>query len=317
MALTASPWVFTPYPALAPLLIPNTLFYNATTPLSNLTYQITLSYPFEWTTLNPTNSTAEDETEALTVYIPDGNAFSLTASEFLRRRKPVEPTQPDVLVVSIGYPLSNSVYDFPQRAIDFGAPIPPDPLVEGGAENFLEFITGSLRPWVRETIFSERRFTRDALYGHSSGGLFVTWAMANSLGDSEKGFDTYIAASPSLVLNNGTVLESVTAQLGDGVDIPGALPQPEGNVTKPAAFIAYGGYEEFPTRRRTQTEREFQTKRNFMTRLRLARTSHDLYDKLVGSGRLRDTVVKEYAGLDHASVGAAALVDGLVYFMDW
>lgn len=316
MTLNPSQWIFTPYPALPHLVLPNTLFYNASSSVSNLTYQITLSYPFEWTfTPNSTNSTSN--AEALTVYIPDGNAFSLTASEFLRRRKPVEPTQPDVLVVSIGYPLSDSVYDLTQRAVDFGAPIPPDPLVEGGSEAFLDFLTGSLRPWVRETVFKERRFTRDALYGHSSGGLFVTWAMAYSLGNQQKGFDAYIAASPSLVLRNGTVMEEITNQLGDGVDIPGALPQPAGNSTKPAAFIAYGGYEEYPARRRTQTESEFQTKRTFMQKLRLGRLSHDLFDKLVGSGRLRDVVVKEYAGLDHASVGAAALVDGLVYFMDW
>ncbi|KAK4210144.1 Alpha/Beta hydrolase protein [Rhypophila decipiens] len=313
--MALNPWTFTPFPPFPATILPNIAFYNATAPsLTNLTYQVTLSYPFEWgLSSDPFSLVPNNSNPTLSVYIPDGNAFSLTAHEFLKRRKPVEPSQPSILSISIGYPLLDSVYDFPQREIDFGAPIPPNPPVAGGSEAFLSFINDGLRPWVQETVFPTVNFTRDAIYGHSSGGLLVAHALAYHLDM----FDTFIAASPSLALRNGSIMDELTRQLGDGINLPGELPPVSGNGTeeKPAAFIAYGGYEEYPTRRRTETEPGFQFKKGLLQRSRLGRLSHDLFDKLVASGRMRDVVVKEYPGLDHASVGAAALVEGLVYFM--
>jgi len=307
----ATPWTFTPYPPLPATLFPNTLFYNATNPhFSNLTYQITVSYPFEWgppslPTAKITNKTA------LSIYILDGNAFSQTAVEVLKRRKPVDPSQPDTLVVGIGYPLTDSVYALTQRAIDFGAPIPGEP-VPFGAEAFVEFIDGGLRPWIQKQVFPGVKFTRDAIYGHSSGGLFVTWALAfySAL------FDTFVAASPSLTLRNGTVLADITRRLGDGMGIPGEVDFRK-NGSKPAVFIGFGELEDYPLRKRTQTETQFQTRKNLLQRFSPGKWSHELYDRLVGSGKLRDVVIKGYEGMDHASTGGSALLDGISYFHDW
>ncbi|KAK0631287.1 Alpha/Beta hydrolase protein [Immersiella caudata] len=305
----ASPWTFAPLPPLPPTILPNTLLYNATaTHTPSSTYQISLSYPFEWgatpTPINITNHITH------TIYILDGNAFSTTASEFLRRRKPVDPSQPSTLVVGIGYPLSDSVYALTQRAIDFGAPIPGEP-VPFGADSFLEFIDSHLRPWVRNTVFPNVKFGRGAIFGHSSGGLFATWALANHPGM----FDTWIAASASLTLRNGTVMREVTERFGDGIDIEGTVEW--GNGTRPAVFLGYGEGEDYPVRRRTQTEAEFQARRGLLQRFSPGRTSHELYDRLVGSGRLRDVVLKGYEGQEHAAVGGSALMDGIAYFLDW
>jgi len=307
----ATPWTFTPYPPLPATLFPNTLFYNATNPhFSNLTYQITVSYPFEWgppslPTAKITNKTA------LSIYILDGNAFSQTAVEVLKRRKPVDPSQPDTLVVGIGYPLTDSVYALTQRAIDFGAPIPGEP-VPFGAEAFVEFIDGGLRPWIQKQVFPGVKFTRDAIYGHSSGGLFVTWALASY----SALFDTFVAASPSLTLRNGTVLADITRRLGDGMGIPGEVDFRK-NGSKPAVFIGFGELEDYPLRKRTQTETQFQTRKNLLQRFSPGKWSHELYDRLVGSGKLRDVVIKGYEGMDHASTGGSALLDGISYFHDW
>ncbi|KAK4444175.1 Alpha/Beta hydrolase protein [Podospora aff. communis PSN243] len=310
---TPTPWTFTPIP-LPPSILPNTLYYNATTPTSNLTYQISLSYPFEWGSNSVPTTQLNPNTTTSTIYILDGNAFASTASTFLHRRKPVDPSQPSTLVVGIGYPLSDSVYALTQRAIDFGAPIPGEP-VPFGADAFLGFIESHLRPWVRSAVFPGVKFGRDAIYGHSSGGLFVTWALVNKPGM----FDTWIAASPSLTLRNGTVMREVTERFGDGMGMPGSVEWDGGwsGMMKPAVFVGFGELEDYPLRKRTQTEGEFQARRGLLQRFSPGRTSHELYDRLVGSGRLRDVVLKGYEGQDHAAVGGSALMDGLAYFLDW
>lgn len=309
------PWTFTPFPPLPPGFLANTLFYNATSPASNVTYQISLSYPFEWgpphlPTTEITNKTA------LTVYVTDGNALAATAADHLKRRKPVDPSQPDALVVGIGYPLTDSIYALRQRSIDFGAPIPGDP-VPWGADDFIDFIDASLRPWVRDTVFPGVEFSRDAVYGHSSGGLFVAYALITR----PDLFDTYIAASPSLTLMNGTVLANVTRRLGDGMEIPGEVDFGQGGnattLTKPAVFLGYGELENYPLRKRTQTEAQFQQRRALLQRFSPGKPTHELYDKLVGSGKMRDVVIKEFLGEDHAAVGGSALLEGVNYFLDW
>jgi len=309
--MASTPWTFTPLPPLPPALFPNIAFYNATSSASpNLTYQISLSYPFEWGAPTLPITTITNRT-AQTIYVLDGNAFATTASEFLKRRKPVDPAQPDALVVGIGYPLTDSVYALTQRAIDFGAPIPGQP-VPFGAPAFLDFIDLHLRPWVREDVFPGVDFSRDAIYGHSSGGLFVTWALINR----PEMFDTWIAASPSLTLRNGTVIGEVTPRFGDGVEIEGEVEWAE-NKTRPAVFIGFGELEDYPVRKRTQTEAQFQARRNLLQRFSPGKWSHELYDRLVGSGQMRDVALKGYEGQDHAGVGGSALLDGIAYFLDW
>ncbi|KAK4201385.1 Alpha/Beta hydrolase protein [Triangularia verruculosa] len=304
------PWTFTPFPPLPPTFLPNMLFYNATSPSSNVTYQISLSYPFEWGPSSLPTTEITNKT-ALTIYVTDGNALAMTAAEHLKRSKPVDATQPDALVVGIGYPLTDNVYALTQRSIDFNAPIPGAP-VPSGADIFINFIDFTLRPWVQNTIFPGVNFTRDAVYGHSSGGIFVTYALITR----PDLFDTFIAASPSLTLNNGTIMGNVTRRLGDGMEIPGEVEFGQ-NQTRPAVFIGYGELEDYPLRKRTQTEEQFQGRRGRLQRFSPGKGSHELFDRLVGSGKMRDVVVKEYAGMDHARVGGSALLDGIAYFLDW
>tara|TARA_R110002003_G_scaffold384_3_gene19262 strand:- start:10752 stop:11243 length:492 start_codon:yes stop_codon:yes gene_type:complete len=117
-------------------------------------------------------------------YVLDGNALGLTATEAFRRRRPVEFNMPDSIVVSIGYPetIPDSPYSL-QRGYDFQPPVcssctlPAVPGVPSNADNFIDFIDTALRRWVRDTVFPKANFDRDALYGHSFGGLFVLYAL--------------------------------------------------------------------------------------------------------------------------------------------
>ena len=108
----------------------------------------------------------------------------------------------------------------------------------------------------------------------------------------------------------------VTQRFGDGMDIEGTV-EWSTNGTRPAVFVGYGELEDYPVRKRTQTEAEFQARRGLLQRFSPGRASHELFDRLVGSGRLRDVVLKGYVGQEHAGAGGSALLDGIAYFLDW
>ncbi|KAF2185357.1 hypothetical protein K469DRAFT_576814 [Zopfia rhizophila CBS 207.26] len=279
-------------------VFPNTALWNVNNGL-DLNYQIQVSWPLEWSSRN-TNASA------LTMFVLDGNALGMTAAEAWRRRRPVESTQPDSIVVSIGYPLTSAPYS-PQRGIDFQPPttdgsIPEQPGVRSGADDFIEFIDEVLRPWVRE-LFPKTRFERDALYGHSFGGLFVVYALLVR----PDLFDTFLSASPALFWNGGDILTRT--------NILSSHPHP--NSTKPAFKISYGSLEQFPVKRRTETEEQYQSRKDLFATFAMTDNCNKLYDSLRNSSRLRDVQLMEYRGTDHAAVGAVALSDGIDYFIDW
>ncbi|KAK4171350.1 Alpha/Beta hydrolase protein [Triangularia setosa] len=234
--MSLNTWSFTPFPPLPATILPNVAFWNATNPANNLTYQIQVSWPFEWSSRNVTNKTA------LPMYVFDGNALTGTASEAFKRRKPVFPNV---------------------------------------------------------------KFTRDALYGHSFADLFLLY----SLIDNTNNFDTYLSASPALNWNNGSLLDDITTRLRNGIDKPGTLYSSNGTSSESEtaaqpAVITYGEIERFPQQKRTETEAVFQSRKNFIQPFRLTEYSREAFDRIKGSGRVRDVVVKEYAGQDHSSVGA-------------
>ncbi|KAK4670053.1 uncharacterized protein QC763_208330 [Podospora pseudopauciseta] len=312
--VSLSGWSFTAFPPFPATLLPNYAVWNATNESKNLTYQIGVSWPFEWQSRDVTNKTA------LTMYVTDGNAHGLTAAENFKRRKGVDSAQPDSIVVTIGYPLSNHVYDLTRRFVDLRPPLPDDPASDpplSGADDFIAFINGTLRPWVQHTIFPSVTFTRDALYGHSFGGIFVVYALIAYPGL----FDTYIAATPTMIWNNGLLLDEVTRRWGTGcVQQPVLLPcanETEAIETKPAVFITYGSAEQFPPRRRTETEEAFQERKTLWQSFKQTEVTQELFYRIQASRRVRDVTLKEYVGQDHAGVASSTIGDGIGYFVDW
>lgn len=241
-------------------------------------------------------------------YVLDGNALGMTATEAFKRRLPVEPAQPDSVVISIGYPLTDSVYS-DQRAIDFRPPLPegsePNPEdPPSGADDFIVFIEDVLRPWVRDSLFPNVDFTRDALYGHSFGGLFVIYALLTR----PDLYDTFLTASPAIFWNNGSILDEVSRLKSK---------KKNKKPRKPAFVISYGSLEQFPVQRRTETREEFEARKAIIETFQMTDNCNELYQRIHGNRRLRDVVLKEYQGQDHASVGASAITDGVDYFVDW
>ncbi|KAF2475000.1 alpha/beta-hydrolase [Lindgomyces ingoldianus] len=295
-------WLFSPLVQSFPqTVIPNAQVWSVTSNVTDLKYQIEVAWPLEWSSRN-TNSTVE------TMYILDGNALGFGATEAFRRRRPVEFNQPDTIVVSIGYPISDSPYSA-QRSIDFQPPwclnctAPSAPGVRSGAEDFIKFIDKTLRPWVKQSVFPAVNFHRDAIYGHSFGGLFTLYALISH----PTLFDTFLSASPALFWNNGYILTNLTLLNTHNLS----------KKQKPAYQISYGAIEQFPVKRRTETQADFDFRKSILESMKMTDNCNALYNGLKTSSKLRDVQLHAYPFSDHAAVGGAAISDGIDYFLDW
>lgn len=240
----------------------------------------------------------------------DGNAQGNTAMQAVRNRRPVEFGMPDTIVVSLGYPdlLADSPYS-QGRYHDYQPPVcatcaaPEQPGVPSNADNFLAWIDDILKPWVRNDLFPNTEFSRDALHGHSMAGLFATYALIAR----PDLFDTFLIASPALYWNNNYIF----SQLGPLKEVGGS------NGTRPAVALSYGGREQYPVKRRVETEEEFEFRKSFLAFSNMTDNVKALYNEIKDSRQLRDVELHEYPSSDHAAVGIVSIADGLDYFLDW
>ena len=155
---------------------------------------------------------------------------------------------PPVGLVCVGYPLGGDdlVQVVRLRTRDFMATNDPvreaghsemasiDGVRGGGADAFLEFLTGELRPWVDANF----DVTDDSTYvGYSDGGLFGTYTLFHR----PSAFRRYVIGSPSLCWNRevSTAYEAEYAAKHDDLDatvflcagadeevLPPAMPDP-------------------------------------------------------------------------------------------
>ncbi len=128
-------------------------------------------------------------------YLLDGNATFMTAVETvaMQMRRPEATGVPPSVIIGIGYP-TDAPLDIERRRFDYtpkGAKEGTQAGV-GGAVYFSDFIETDLKPIVEAMVPIDRR--RQALFGHSFGGLFTLWSLFTHL----ELFQSYIAASPSI-----------------------------------------------------------------------------------------------------------------------
>lgn len=127
------------------------------------------------------------------IYALDGNAsfpsLALMARTVARRSKVTGRTAP--VVVGIGY-ASGEDYDGVARSRDYTPPSAKATDKEGGADRFLDFIEQELKPQI--AALAKIDMQRQALFGHSYGGLFTLHALFTR----PAAFQTFIAASPSI-----------------------------------------------------------------------------------------------------------------------
>ena len=139
------------------------------------------------------------------IHMVDGNAALMEFDDALL--KELADSSPQVLVF-IGY--DNELRtDTPARTRDYTPrlPIPGGeegpPLPSGGADAFLDLIERRVKPEVARRVPVDPQ--RQALWGHSFGGLFVLQALFQRTGM----YQTYVAASPSLWWGEGWMLGEV------------------------------------------------------------------------------------------------------------
>jgi predicted alpha/beta superfamily hydrolase len=146
------------------------------------------------------------------VYVLDGNAwFSLFAQQSrLMARRPDKGGVVPAVIVGVGYPGSRP-FNTERRTRDFTPPAPvraPPPApggrswsASGGADEFLAFLVKELRPLIEQEFKIDP--VRQALFGHSLGGLFVLHALFTQ----PDSFQYFIAASPSVWWNDRYIIE--------------------------------------------------------------------------------------------------------------
>ena len=102
---------------------------------------------------------------------------------------------------------------------------------QGGAEAFLSFVVDELTPEIARRR-PEATTTRSILFGHSLGGLFVSYALLTR----PHAFATFLASSPSLWWNGFAVLRHLP-------DLPARL---NASPVPPQVLIAVGAAEQDP-----------------------------------------------------------------------
>lgn len=235
------------------------------------------------------------------LYLTDGNACFATAVDALK----VQSSYPngtnvcDGVIVGIGYPCEQP-YDPLRRSWDLSPPpgriyppfSPGSPDVRtGGGEQFLNFIEGRLKPWLQDQVQIDP--SRQALFGHSFGGLFVLYALFSK----PNAFSRWIAASPAISWEEAAILSAEKLFL-DGQPAPLdtelhlSAGQYEGKMLAP---FHKGAPDEAKRQERSRKDRTLEYAR-------------EMAHRLAASGALEGRATFEtYAGENHMSVLPVAL----------
>jgi predicted alpha/beta superfamily hydrolase len=252
------------------------------------------------------------------IYILDGDAWFGIAVEIARMRE--YETLAPALIVAVGYP-SHFFFDAGARTFDFTPPNSntSDPQLEGmkvgGAGQFLSFLNETLKPWVRANY--KINPSRQALFGHSYGGLFVLYAMFNA----PESFDTYLAASPSIWFSEKAVLKGegefeanpARGKLRVLVTV-GGLELPHRSVSLESDYRRYftAHPEMIPGQTVEQAMRElFFPETKGSPRLDMIQDARALTERLAHDGVNGTYIVFE--GEEHMSAGVSALNRGIPF----
>ncbi|MEC5385450.1 alpha/beta hydrolase-fold protein [Uliginosibacterium sp. H3] len=148
------------------------------------------------------------------VYVLDADLVFNSVVETMRiqARRPQATGVLPALIVGITYPEKDNA--ILRRAVDY-TPTPlaaPAPEMSaamrtagGGADRFLDFIDHELRPLIAQRYATDA--SRQVLFGHSLGGLFVLHALFKR----PQAFTHYVAASPSWWWNEAVMAEQESA----------------------------------------------------------------------------------------------------------
>ena len=204
--------------AVPPAYLPDTESRVLTSTITGRTYQVSVAVPRGY------SSSAQSYP---VLYALDANGEFGTVVETARHMR-LEELVPALIIVGIGYPVGH-FYDASEfRATDLTPTFDPDyeeisvrespdwpvPDGNGGAPQFLRFLTAELVPLIEE----EYRTDPDdrALYGHSYGGLFALHALLQG----ERAFQRFIIGSPTLWWDDRVSFEQESAYAAANASLP-------------------------------------------------------------------------------------------------
>ncbi|MFT4053020.1 MAG: alpha/beta hydrolase-fold protein [Novosphingobium sp.] len=178
----------TPNPGAHPVALPGTSQWDMTSADGQRHYRVMMAVP-------PGGAPAAGWP---VIYVLDGNAFFATTVEAVRLEAFLARYQP-AIVVGLGYDTDKPI-DIVSRNFDYTPPTGPAPEYDernperlaGGAESFVTFLETQVKPAVAARATVDKG--RQALFGHSYGGLFATYVYLRHPGL----FDHVAAASASL-----------------------------------------------------------------------------------------------------------------------
>lgn len=228
----------------------------------------------------------------------------LTATETAWRRAASSHFAGGGIIVAVGYPLTGKLYDAKRRSHDLTPPTPTPIPGYGGADMFLDFIENRVRPAVRAR-FPKMTISREALYGHSYGGLFALHALFTR----PSSFDCYMASSPSIWWNSKCILQEATVFLEKEND---------SEEKSPSLMVFWGSFEQKPPQWDNEPLDHYEGRKQMASDLRMADNASDLCGILRGCERLHTVLVNEFDGEEHTSVMPCSMSRSLtMFFEDW
>ncbi|KAF7595196.1 hypothetical protein BBP40_006940 [Aspergillus hancockii] len=238
------------------------------------------------------------------IYIVDGNALFLTATEAAWRRAASSHFAGGGIIVAIGYPLNGKLYDARRRSLDLTPPTQTPIPGYGGADLFLDFIDNAVRPAVKAR-FPQLSCSREALFGHSYGGLFALHALFTR----PHSFDCYIASSPSIWWNSRCILHEAKSFLEKEKALDERLP---------TLMVFFGSLEQNPPQWNNEPLDHYEARKQIASDLRMGDNALDLREILRDCSRLHTVSLSTYEGEEHTSVMACSMSRGLtLFFEDW
>ena len=168
----------------APVTIPRARQYDLVSRINGDSYRIMVAVPPNY-----------DSTKSYpALYVLEGNVYFATAADAMTRQAQYR-NMDAVLVIGIGYPSHDLVVSTTKRLSDLTPSVSSDPEEKrktGGGDEFLRVIDEEVKPFVAARYKIDA--TRQALWGHSIGGLMVLRALLQRTAS----FSTFLISSPSI-----------------------------------------------------------------------------------------------------------------------
>ncbi|CAK7225841.1 hypothetical protein SEUCBS140593_006040 [Sporothrix eucalyptigena] len=255
-------------------------------------------------------------------FVLDGNAYFATATEIVRRLQFV--VRKKAIAVGVGYPISEAVFAMDRRVFDMTPPskkgLPTwqprqghdhgpgngngqSEVRYGGAASFQRALVDDVLPAVSDMMPAiPLASMRKVLFGHSFGGLFTLFSLFTQPGV----FDTYIAASPSIWFNDGSIKEQEEEFMAS---------QLEKNV-HPNLYITTGTAEEDLLQKHGDADDWFARRREDVKAKRMNKNAAELADRLRKSGKMEEVSLQIFDLEDHGSSAICGLQRGINKALD-